>query len=211
MDSDKIKIRHFLISLAALFFIEAGGAILLKYTPLSMIIRIGILRLAEIIIFILIFFIEDKNLSALGLARSQIIPGIKKGLIWSSGFGILVIAGAGVIYLFGVNPFRLIHTHIPEHLSDLIVFILIAGFIAPIAEELFFRGIIYGFLRYMGIFAALFISTLIFALLHSKAGITQIIGGILFAVAYEAEGKLMVPITIHIIGNIAIFIVSLLS
>jgi len=211
MDSDKIKIRHFLISLAALFFIEAGGAILLKYTPLSMIIRIGILRLAEIIIFILIFFIEDNDLSALGLASSQILPGIKKGLVWSFGFGVLVVAGAVVIYLFGVNPFRLIHTHIPKHLSDLIVFILIAGFIAPIAEELFFRGIIYGFLRYMGVFAALFISTLIFALLHSKAGITQIIGGILFAVAYEAEEKLMVPITIHIIGNIAIFTVSLLS
>jgi len=201
----------FLVSLAALFFIEAGGAILFRYTPLSMIIRIGILRLAEIIIFILIFFIEDNDLSALGLASSQILPGIKKGLVWSSGFGILVVAGAGVIYLFGVNPFRLIHTHIPKHLSDLIVFILIAGFIAPIAEELFFRGIIYGFLRYMGVFAALFISTLIFAFLHSKAGITQIIGGILFAVAYEAEGKLMVPITIHILGNIAIFIVSLLS
>jgi hypothetical protein len=34
---------------------------------------------------------------------------------------------------------------------------------------------------------------------------TQIIGGVLFAVAYELEGSLFVPITIHALGNLAIF------
>jgi hypothetical protein len=40
--------------------------------------------------------------------------------------------------------------------------------------------------------------------------ITQLIGGILFAVAYEIEKNLLVPITIHCLGNLAIFILSLL-
>jgi uncharacterized protein len=35
--------------------------------------------------------------------------------------------------------------------------------------------------------------------------VTQIIGGLLFAVAYEVEGNLLVPITIHALGNLAIF------
>ncbi len=153
---NKIKIKPFLISLAALFFIEAGRAILLKHISLPMLVGLGGLRFFEIIIFILIFFILDNDLSALGLASSQILPGIKKGLIWSLGFGVLVIAGAGIIYFFGINPIRLIHTNLPKHIPELIIYFLVAGIIAPIAEEIFFRGILYGFLRSMGVFAALF-------------------------------------------------------
>jgi membrane protease YdiL (CAAX protease family) len=37
------------------------------------------------------------------------------------------------------------------------------------------------------------------------------VGGIVFAVAYEVEGSLMVPITIHVLGNMAIFALSLAS
>jgi hypothetical protein len=40
--------------------------------------------------------------------------------------------------------------------------------------------------------------------------VTQAIGGIVFAAAYEVEGKLMVPISIHVLGNIAIFSLSIL-
>ena len=36
------------------------------------------------------------------------------------------------------------------------------------------------------------------------------IGGILFAVAYEMEKNLLVPITIHVLGNLAIFTLALI-
>ncbi|MBW2341949.1 MAG: CPBP family intramembrane metalloprotease [Deltaproteobacteria bacterium] len=39
----------------------------------------------------------------------------------------------------------------------------------------------------------------------------QVVGGIVFAVAYEIEGSLMVPITIHVLGNLAIFMRSMMS
>ena len=39
----------------------------------------------------------------------------------------------------------------------------------------------------------------------------QMIGGILFAVAYEMEKNLLAPITIHILGNLAIFILTLIT
>jgi hypothetical protein len=41
--------------------------------------------------------------------------------------------------------------------------------------------------------------------------LAQVVGGIVFAVAYEIEGSLMVPITIHVLGNLAIFTLSLMS
>jgi membrane protease YdiL (CAAX protease family) len=34
------------------------------------------------------------------------------------------------------------------------------------------------------------------------------IGGILFAVSYEVEKNLLVPITIHSLGNLAIFTIA---
>jgi membrane protease YdiL (CAAX protease family) len=61
---------------------------------------------------------------------------------------------------------------------------------------------------------ALIGTTVIFVLAHaiiSRIPLTQIVGGIVFAVAYEVEGNLMVPITIHVLGNMAIFALSLAS
>jgi membrane protease YdiL (CAAX protease family) len=76
-----------------------------------------------------------------------------------------------------------------------------------VTEELFFRGILYGYFRRWGIFPALFLSTLFFVLLHpvKALAVTQTVGGVLFAAAYEIEGNLLVPITIHVLGNLAIF------
>jgi membrane protease YdiL (CAAX protease family) len=58
---------------------------------------------------------------------------------------------------------------------------------------------------------ALAASTALFVVLHSVSGIpvTQLIGGIVFALAYEVTENLMVPMVIHVTGNLAIFCISL--
>jgi len=79
----------------------------------------------------------------------------------------------------------------------------------PVAEEIFFRGILYGFFRRWGAVAAVVLSTVIFVLAHPifpGIPLPQVVGGVVFAVAYEVEGSLMVPITIHALGNMAIFL-----
>jgi membrane protease YdiL (CAAX protease family) len=88
----------------------------------------------------------------------------------------------------------------------------VGGLIAPVAEELCFRGIVYSFFRRWGILIALVASTALFVALHTFQGlpVVQIVGGIVFAIAYETTGNLMVPITIHCLGNITIFTLSLL-
>ena len=91
------------------------------------------------------------------------------------------------------------------------MFFILGGFFAPLAEEIFFRGILYGFFRKWGISTAIIVSTLLFVLPHTSGHtlpITQIIGGILFAVSYEVEKNLLVPITIHSLGNLAIFTIA---
>ena len=84
------------------------------------------------------------------------------------------------------------------------------GIVAPVAEEIFFRGLIFGYLRRWGIPAAILISTALFAAFHLPAvPVTQIVGGAVFAIAYHTGRSLMVPIVIHTLGNLAIFTLSL--
>ena len=151
-------------------------------------------------------------MSSVGLAPSKIVTGLKRGLIWSAGFGICALLGFGVLYAAGMNPVSLIRTRFPQGAPAVILFFAVGGLVAPIAEEVFFRGIFYGFIRRWGVLLAIVCSTAVFVIPHSiNAGIpvTQIVGGIVFAVAYEVEGNLMVPITIHVLGNTSIFALSL--
>jgi membrane protease YdiL (CAAX protease family) len=119
----------------------------------------------------------------------------------------------GLLHLAGINALRLLETPLPESIVSIFFYLLIGGVIGPLAEEIFFRGIVYGYLRRWGVFAAVAVSTLLFVLPHLTGGnlpVTQIVGGIVFALAYEKEKNLMVPITIHCLGNLAIFGLTLL-
>jgi len=208
MDPDKIALRPFLISVAGLFFIETAAELISRTGFMPSVVLTAAARISEILFFLYLFNLSSDGLSSIGLARHQLIPGLKSGLIWSAAFGTIVMIGAGLLFLSGRNPLKLIHTDIPRHFGEMIFFFFVAGLIGPIAEEIFFRGILYGFLRRSGMFAAMFLSSLLFVIAHPSAGLTQTVGGILFAAAYESQGKLMVPLTIHILGNTAIFAVS---
>lgn len=99
--------------------------------------------------------------------------------------------------------------------GEFILFFLVGGIISPITEELFFRGVIYGFLRRWGAISAVVFSSLAFVLAHHMVSTGLLFipftGGIVFALAYEIEKNLMVPITLHVLGNLAIFVLSSLS
>lgn len=200
-----IERTPFLISVAVLVIVETAGSFV-RSTDLIL----CLIRVLEIILFLLIFMIWSKGLSRLGLGANQIFPGLKRGLLWSGGFGILVCLGFGILFLIGKNPFMLFHAGFPKETWELLLFLFLRGVIGPVAEEIFFRGILYGFMRHLGAIPAIFLSTLPFILMHTAAGLPQAVGGILFAIAYETEKKLMVPITIHVSGNLAIFAVSAL-
>ncbi len=79
--------------------------------------------------------------------------------------------------------------------------IAIAG---PVAEELFFRGLLYRWLRpRLGIWRGLIVTALLFAVLHTNLMVfLPIFGlGLLLGWAYEQTGSLAAPIAIHIFHN----------
>lgn len=78
--------------------------------------------------------------------------------------------------------------------------ILYAGFLTPIAEELFFRGLIYGWLRrHLGVTAAAVVAAAAFALLHQRldAVIAAFFTGLVLTWLYEKSGSLLPSIALH--------------
>nr|WP_296485767.1 CPBP family intramembrane glutamic endopeptidase [uncultured Acetatifactor sp.] len=85
------------------------------------------------------------------------------------------------------------------------------GLIAPIAEELLFRGIIYSCVRrYMKPIAAMVMSAAFFAMYHGNSvqGIYAFVMGCLMVYAYEYFGDFRMPVAVHIISNVLIYSIS---
>lgn len=214
MEAKKVELKILIISLAAIISIELVMKAVIPKNQYLPIVILGAARLFETSLMIMIFFVWGKGMSSVGLAPSKMIHGLKKGLIWSACFGIITSLVFAVLYAVGQNPLTLIETRLPSNHSEIILFFLIGGFIAPITEEIFFRGILYGFFRRWGVLVALILSTLLFMLVHpigSRIPLPQVVGGIVFAVSYEMTRSLLTPITIHILGNTAIFTLSMLT
>jgi hypothetical protein len=214
MEAKKVELKILIISLAAIIPIELVMKAVITKNQYLPIVILGAARLFETSLMIMIFFVWGKGISSVGLAPSKMIHGLKKGLIWSACFGIITSLVFAVLYAVGQNPLTLIETRLPSNHSEIILFFLIGGFIAPITEEIFFRGILYGFFRRWGVLVALILSTLLFVLVHpigSRIPLPQVVGGIVFAVSYEMTRSLLTPITIHILGNTAIFTLSMLT
>ena len=213
METRPIKIETLLICLAAICCIEGGRWLAASRIQWNGMMLLGLARLLEIGLILLIVSLRGSGLRTIGLGALQILPGIKKGITWSAGFGVIVFSAFFLLFLFKIDPLALIRTPLPSRQMDILLFFAVGGIIAPIAEETFFRGILYGFFRRWGFSVALVLSTFLFVLPHlgnSGLPVTQIIGGVLFAAAYELEGSLIVPIMIHAFGNMAIFSFSLL-
>lgn len=209
-----IHTRILLLSLAVLLPAEVAIRFVSYEAAYFQMLTLGSARLLETGLLFLIVSTWGKGMSSIGLGRGKIVTGLKKGLIWSAVFGICVFLGFAFLYAAHINPLRLINIRPPVDAQGLVLFFVVGGLVASVAEEVFFRGILYGFLRRWGVLVAIFSTSVIFVLAHSTgAGVplTRIVGGILFAVAYEVEGNLMVPITIHALGNMAIFAFSLVS
>ena len=214
MEASAIKIKPLLISLATIAPIEVATRIVISRDYFSPMMTLGAARLLETGLIVLIVLVWEKGLSSIGLGPSTMVRGLKKGLIWSVGFGLITFFAFTALFLVNINPLKLIHTHLPGKFNEIFLFFFIGGMVGPIAEEAFFRGILYGFFRRWGVLLAIILTTIIFALAHPVfpgIPVTQIVGGIVFALAYEIEGSLMVPITIHVLGNTAIFALSLIS
>jgi membrane protease YdiL (CAAX protease family) len=126
-------------------------------------------------------------------------------------YGVLYTFSA-IVQIFGFD-WLVPGEQIPDEYFDntwLVIAIGIAVVItAPIAEEVFFRGFMFGGLRRtLPLWPAALISGVIFAIPHLDVGLMipfTFIGAIL-ANTYHASGRLAASITVHFIFNLVSFV-----
>ena len=107
--------------------------------------------------------------------------------------------------------------------SDRIIAFIILVFVAPIAEELIFRGWLYGKLRTLfhnkisetwGIIVSIFLVSLVFAAMHGQwnVGVTVFVMSIVMCLMREITGTIYAGMLMHILKNgIAFFLIYVLS
>lgn len=94
-----------------------------------------------------------------------------------------------------------------QEVADPVLFFLVGCVIAPFAEELFFRGILYSWLRQrMRMIASIVVSALFFAGMHGFIAPVQLVGGLIFAGLYEWRGNIWAPYTVHAAANFGIWV-----
>jgi membrane protease YdiL (CAAX protease family) len=213
METKPVEIKVLLLTLGAIIFIEGAARLLISRGLYDSMIVLGVTRVLETGIIVSCTLYWGKGLPSIGLGRARIAHGVRRGLIWSAGFALVVALASAVLYVAGIDPLVLLKVRLPGRLSQILLFLLVGGIVGPIAEELFFRGILYGFLRRWGVVVAVVVSTGVFVLGHPISQgfpVPQALGGIVFALAYEIEGSLMTPIVIHVLGNLALYTLSLI-
>jgi uncharacterized protein len=194
----------------AVVAIELSAAWWLYQSALPSLFVMGLARLLQTITMLWIVVRLQGGLRAIGWAPGTWWPGLKQGARWSLVFAAVAGTGMALMQILGHNPLNFIRQPLPVAMTDRMLLFLVGGLIGPVAEEICFRGVLYTYLRRWGILLAVISSTAIFAALHAPHGIpvTQITGGLVFALAFEKSRNLMVPIVIHALGNLAIFGIS---
>jgi len=84
--------------------------------------------------------------------------------------------------------------------------LLVGGLLAPVAEEVYFRGVLYQWLRHRwGTWIGILISALIFGIVHGDYAISgaAFVLGIILAWIYERSQSLWTSIIIHVLNNSA--------
>jgi membrane protease YdiL (CAAX protease family) len=215
METETIKLNVLLLSLGGVSLIELGGKhLLMGCDVLDPISVIGLLRGLEGVVLLLVVFFVETNLNAVCLYRRRVVFAIGRGMLWSISLGGGSLCCVFALKYLGLDVTPLFRATLPGDCLRLIRFLGVAGVVSPIAEEILFRGIVYGYFRKWGVCVAVMTSALLFALLHpggiSGLGV-PLMGGVFFAVVFEVERDLRVPVVVHIAGNMAIYAGSFLG
>mgnify|MGYP002558986971 CR=1 FL=1 len=124
------------------------------------------------------------------------------------------VIGCNLLFeLLGVTNKSEAYTEVAaqQYSAHFIVGILVFGFISPIAEEILFRGVIYGYLRrFMDIKLAIVLSALIFGVYHMNyvQGVYGFLIGCLMAYAYEYFGEFKMAVFVHVASNVLAYCLS---
>lgn len=149
----------------------------------------------------------------LGLARPHIE--IAWGLAACAVMGLVYLAGLGAAWLgflwwFGSADKLAAWVRSSPISHESSAYVLSVCLAIPVLEEIWFRGLMYPPMRLnLGRWPAIVLLSAIFAAAHDTSlPVTQFIGGLVFAWAYEKRQSLIAPIILHIAGNSVLVVIG---
>jgi uncharacterized protein len=197
-------------TLASIVFAEDAVALATGEGPVSLAGSLVLLTAiqASLLVLTAVFVIWPRALAgARWIDRQSPGRGLRIGLglaipAWLAASLLAVLVALGLRQI-GLDP----ETGVVQQALEVInpvVAVLTVVIIGPIAEEVFFRGVVFNaWLREYGYRQALVGSGLLFGLVHmSMVGFVPfVLLGILLAVVYRRTGSLMAPIALHVAFN----------
>ncbi len=168
------------------------------------------------VILTLVYFNIIKGITwrQLGINFKQLSKVIKEGLLGGLVlFGVVVAAGMLVEYLVAIEielqPFAQLVIE-ADNYGDLIMLLIIGSVLAPIGEEIYFRGLVYpAFKNRWGLKLGMLFSGIFFALLHFDLlrFIPLMLGGIGLSYIYERSGSIFSCMIAHGFWNAIMILV----
>ncbi|HEU0072890.1 MAG TPA: CPBP family intramembrane glutamic endopeptidase [Dehalococcoidia bacterium] len=187
-------------------------------TDLAEAIAIAMLDVVLVLTVLLVIARKGAGLPALGFRAPRQGWGLMLAFIVAAYF-----AAIGVVNIYGIaidvlgldqlEPAQ----QLPDDFYDHDVVVVLTGFaivfMAPVAEEIFFRGFIFGGLRrYLNLPIAGLISGSLFAIAHGDPGLILPFAGVglVLAAIYEYTRSLYASIGVHFVFNSMSFLLLLL-
>ena len=147
--------------------------------------------------------IPEKRISRDLLWCGLLLPGIvfRATRVWAPFVNLLRWIGV---------PFREIRVLVPESAEEWILYFILVVLVAPVAEELFFRGLFLSLLRPCGDWFAILSSALLFGLMHGSAGqlFYTTAAGFFLGWIVLRTGSVSLGILMHAVNNLHAFLME---
>jgi membrane protease YdiL (CAAX protease family) len=196
--------------------IEAGGGDVTASGPPGLVISATLVQDAALLVAALVFasmWASDLTPADFGLRPVR----LKSAIGWTlAAFAAFYLLTAIYITLVGEPDQQELTRDLREEGSAaaLIGYAVLLAFVAPLAEEGFFRGFVYGVLREkIGVAGAAAVTGVVFGLVHVAGSPIETVGvlvilGVLLCLLYERTGSLLPCIACHAVNNAISFTVT---
>ena len=151
---------------------------------------------------------QEKIAPRRNLSRAQVYHLALLGLMAAAPATLLADIGRTILYgADAVNTAAIAGMQRPG--ASFLLRLISGALIAPVCEELFFRGYLLGALKRYGMTAAVLVSSLCFALAHGMDGfLIRLLLGALFALLMIRSDSLYAPMLAHGCYNLALVLLS---
>ena len=164
-------------------------------------------------VFLILFFYLDGQKGRIEKKKSSNATDFVMAIIGGAGIAIILNILIGLTGISGIdNTFQEISEAIKS--TPIVITIICAGVIIPIAEELIFRGLVFNRIKFQYNFiSALLISSIVFGIFHGNLvqGIYATLLGFCLSYTYNKTKSILIPISIHFSANTFVIILGKLT